>query len=216
MGPDVGGLSACLMRVAGAREPVRGQIAAREIVLEALDLLLLAIHEINVVAQEQVQVLDASARELQLDRIELKQQIVAERAHQRQARGQRMAEFVDEGAQNRKRRGLLAALFFGEQRGQRFQRPAQRAVFERETFSQCGWSASSGSRMRFRISPRGLSARNSTSRPAAIDLERRRDGARNPSANIAPDIRSPKKNTPRAACRACAARHAIRARTGFS
>ena len=75
-----------LRRVGGARQAVGGDIAAREIVLVALDLLLLAIHEINVVAEEQMQILHVVARQLQLDGIELEQQIVAEGADQREAR----------------------------------------------------------------------------------------------------------------------------------
>ena len=40
-----------------ARRPAVVSLAAREVVLVALDLLLLAIHELDVVAEEQVQVL---------------------------------------------------------------------------------------------------------------------------------------------------------------
>ena len=83
-----------------------------------------------------MQILDAVARKLQFDRLELEQQIVAERADQREARGKRMAEFVDQRAQNRKRRGLLAALLFREQRGQRLQRAVERCRSISRTISQ--------------------------------------------------------------------------------
>ena len=56
-------------------------VAASEVVPVALDLLLLAIHEVDVVAKKQVQVLVPGARELFLDGLELEQQIVSERAH---------------------------------------------------------------------------------------------------------------------------------------
>ena len=108
------------------RKSARGVFAAREIELVALDLLLLAIHEIDVVAEEQVQVLDVVARQLGLDRIEVEQQIVAERAHQREPRRQRIVKFVQQRAQHRKRRRLLAAFLFGEQRGQRLQLAVER------------------------------------------------------------------------------------------
>ena len=80
------------------RQARGGRPGAREIELVTLDALLLAIHEVDVVAQEQVQILDVVTRQLQLDRIELQQQVVAECAHQRQARRQRMLEFLEQRA----------------------------------------------------------------------------------------------------------------------
>jgi hypothetical protein len=81
----------------GLRIPRRGarlsggrQFSPREIVAIALDLFLLAIHEIDVVAEVQVQILHARARQLHADRIELEQEIVSERADQ--GRGARRAD----------------------------------------------------------------------------------------------------------------------------
>ena len=71
---------------ASARQSTRSRSLALEIVLVALDLLLLAIHEIDVVAEKEMQILVAVPRQLQLDRIELEQQIVSERADQREPR----------------------------------------------------------------------------------------------------------------------------------
>jgi len=45
------------------------------------DLLFLAIHEIDVVAQKQAQILDAGARVLEANRIEAEQQIVSKCAY---------------------------------------------------------------------------------------------------------------------------------------
>jgi hypothetical protein len=55
----------------GALQAQRGQTFALEIVLIALDLFLLAVHQVDVVAKEQVQVLVAVARQLLFDRVEL-------------------------------------------------------------------------------------------------------------------------------------------------
>ena len=71
--------------------PSRGRPAVEtsprvEVVLVALDLLLLAIHEPDVVAEEQMQVLVAVARQLLFDGLELEQQVVAEGADQAEAR----------------------------------------------------------------------------------------------------------------------------------
>ena len=113
--------------------PQRRQTLALEIVLIALDLFLLAIHQIDVVAEEQVQVLVAVARQFLFDRLELEQQVVAERAGQRQPAVLLVAEFSIKRAQNGKRGGLLAALFFRKQRGQRLQAAAQRAIHAART-----------------------------------------------------------------------------------
>ena len=107
--------------------PRGGNFAAREFVAEALDLLRLAIHEPDVVAQEQVQVLVAVARQLALDGLELEQQVVAEGADQPQARILLAAEFLDQRAQNGKHRGLLAALLLRKQARQRAQAAGQNA-----------------------------------------------------------------------------------------
>ena len=79
-----------------------------------------------------MQVLDAVARQLEPDRIELEQQVVAERAYQGEAAVLFVAELFGERAQDGKRRGLLAAFLFRKQRWQGFQTPAQRARVERQ------------------------------------------------------------------------------------
>ena len=107
------------------REAAGGQALALELVAEALHLLFLAIHVPDVVAEVEVQILVAVARQLLFDGLELEQQIVAEGADQAQTRILFAAEFVDQRAQNRKRGGLLAALLFREQRGERLQHALQ-------------------------------------------------------------------------------------------
>ena len=125
------------------------------------------------------------ARQLQLDGIELEQQIVAERAHQRQPRRQRMVELVDQRAQDRKRRRLLAALLFRKQRRQRLQRARAARRLRARNVSQCGCGASTGSSIRLSTSPRGFSGRNVDVAALGNDLERRRDGGDVP-ARISP------------------------------
>ena len=98
---------------------------AREVVAVALDLLLLTIHEPDVVAEEQVQVLVAVAGQLLLDRLELEQQVVPEGADQAQPRIFLAAKFLDQQPQNREYGRLFAALFFREQRRQRLEPPGE-------------------------------------------------------------------------------------------
>src|SRR5262249_31798279 len=76
-----------------------------------------------------MQILVSAARQLLLDRLELKQQIVSEGPDQPQPRIVRMPELLDQRAQNRKRRGLLAALLLREQRRQRPQLSLERRSF---------------------------------------------------------------------------------------
>jgi len=97
-----------------------------EIPLVALGLLLLAIHGVNLVAEEQVQVLVAAARQFFFDGLELEKKVEPERADQRQPGILGMAEFLDERAQNGKHGGLFAALLLGEQFWQGLQAPSQR------------------------------------------------------------------------------------------
>src|SRR5260370_37264815 len=59
-----------------------------------------------------MQVLVPVPRELELDRIELKQKVISECAHQGEARVVRVAEFVDQRAEYGKGRGLIAAFLF--------------------------------------------------------------------------------------------------------
>ena len=124
----VAGFSRRRHRLALAIERQRRDAVRLKIVLIPLDLLLLAIHEVDVVAEEQVHVLVPAARQLLLDRLELEQQIVAECADQRQARILGIPELLDQRAQDRKRRGLLAALLFGEELRQRQQASHQRTA----------------------------------------------------------------------------------------
>src|SRR3982751_5948585 len=91
-----------------------GQAILRELVGEALDLLLLAVHEVDVVAEEEVQVLLVLALQLQVDGVELEQQIVAEGADEGEARVLVGLKPLDGGGEDREGRGLLAALLFGE------------------------------------------------------------------------------------------------------
>jgi sRNA-binding carbon storage regulator CsrA len=56
------------------------------------------IHEVDVIAEKQVQILVAAARQLLFDRLELKQQIVTEGANQGQPRILRMTKLLDQRA----------------------------------------------------------------------------------------------------------------------
>jgi hypothetical protein len=107
--------------LARALQRLSRQAAAREIILEPLDPFLLAVHEPDVVAQEEVEYLRAGARQLQIDGVELKQEVVAEGPYQREVSVLHRAELVDEGAQDGERRGLLAPQLFGEKLGKRLQ-----------------------------------------------------------------------------------------------
>src|SRR6185369_2532580 len=121
-----GTLSRRVYGLGGAIESQRRDAFEFEIPLVMLDLLLLAVHGVNVVAEEQVQVFVAAAGQFLFDWLELEKQVEPERADQRQPRILGMAELLDERAQNGKRGRLLAALLFGEQLRQRLQASPQR------------------------------------------------------------------------------------------
>src|SRR5688500_13998383 len=72
------------------------------------------------------------ARQLLFDRLELEQQIVAERPDQSQPAILLAAKFFDESSQDRKHGRLLAALFFREQRRQGLQPAGEHSSFESE------------------------------------------------------------------------------------
>ena len=106
-----------------------GGVGAKgEVVVVADDLFLLAIHEPDLVAEKQMQVLDAFAGQAQSDGVELKKQVEAEGAHQSQVRILGVAELIGEGAQDGERRRLPAALFLREQLGQRLEGTADQAI----------------------------------------------------------------------------------------
>ena len=119
-------------RGAIALQPARGNALAREIEAIAFHLLLLAVHEPDVVAKEEVQVLMAGARQLLLDRFELEKQVVPEGADQSQARVLFAAKFLDQRAQNGEGRRLLAALLFRKKRRQRLEPAVQPVVGQRK------------------------------------------------------------------------------------
>ncbi len=119
-------------RCSSAPQARGGEVAQLKIVAKPLDLLLLAIHVINVVAQKQVQIFLAVPGKFEMDRIELEQKIVAECAHQRQPRIQFALKFPDQRAQNRKSRRLLAAFFFWKQSRKGLQVPPQSRALESE------------------------------------------------------------------------------------
>ena len=131
IGPRSPGTGGAIVR-AVTRQSARARTLALEFVLEALDLLFLAIHVPDVVAQKQVQILVAGARQLLFDRLELEQQIVAESSHQAQPRILFAAELLDQCPQNRKCRWLFAPLFLGKQRGEWFQPACQRLALKPE------------------------------------------------------------------------------------
>ena len=117
-----------------AREAARGNTLPLEIVLVVVDLLLLAIGEKDVVAEKQVQVFVPVARQPLDDGLELKQQVVAECAHQAEVRILFLAELFDQRPQDGEHRRLPAALLLGKQRGHGFQPAGQQARFEAELF----------------------------------------------------------------------------------
>src|SRR5262249_2573603 len=117
-----------------ALQSTSGNLAAREIVLEALDLFLFAIHEPDVIAKIQVQIFVPAAGVLLFYGLELEEQIVAEGAHQAEARVFLAAKLFNERAQNGEDGGLLAAFLLGEELGEMLQAAAQQAVFDSEFF----------------------------------------------------------------------------------
>ena len=134
----------------------------------ALDLLLLAIHEVDVVAQEQVQILDARARKLELDRIELEQQIVAERTHQGEPRRQGCVKLVDAArAASKRPRAACCVLLPGNSSGSGLRCPWMMPFIDARSDSQCGCGRRTGSSSRLMTSPRAFSGVKVISRPAA-------------------------------------------------
>src|SRR5689334_24418640 len=81
------------------RKSARRILTASKIEPVALDLFLLAIHEIDVIAQEQAQILDPGARMLEADRIEAEQQVVTKCTDQREPVRQRSMELGHQSAQ---------------------------------------------------------------------------------------------------------------------
>ena len=166
---------------------------ALEIVLIALDLFLLAVHQVDVVAQEQMQIFMAIARQLLFDRLELEQQVVAECAGQRQPAVLFVAELFDQRAQDGKAGGLLAALFFGKQLRQRLQAARQRAIHARERFPV---RMALEHRQQDLIQDFAADTERAEFHLAVVghDLERRRAWKQYPSASNVPDIRIRKKD----------------------
>src|SRR5207237_6477881 len=109
LGPGGAGFSLRVDRLGRAVESQRRDAIELEIPLVSLGLLLLAIHGVNLVAEEQMQVLVAAARQLFFDRLELKKKIEPECADQREPGILRMPKFLDQRPQNGKHGGLLAA-----------------------------------------------------------------------------------------------------------
>jgi len=110
-----------------------------------------------------VQVFVPGTRQPLDDGLELKQQIVAERAHQAEVRILFFAELLDQRPQNGEYRRLPAALLFGNSVGMGFNRPASMPD-SKPNSSQWGWPASTGWNISRILRPRSLSGRNSTRR----------------------------------------------------
>src|SRR5208283_1446634 len=85
-----------------------------------------------VVAEIEVEILVAVARQALLNGLELEQKVVAKGADQAEARIAEAAEFLDERAQDGKDRRLAAALLLGEERRQRLKAAGQDLTFETE------------------------------------------------------------------------------------
>jgi hypothetical protein len=110
-----------------AGEGEGGEFVEREVVLKALDDLFFAVHEVDVVAKEEVKVFDAVAGEFELDGVELEEEVVAEGAKESEAGVFGMAEGFNEAAEDGESGGLAAALLFGEEGGQGFEEALEAA-----------------------------------------------------------------------------------------
>lgn len=110
------------------------RLVALELELVAGDLLLLAVHEPDVVAEEEVQVLGAGAGEFFIDGLELEEEVVAESAGEGEVGLLGVAELVHQGAENAEDGRLFAALLFREEFGERLEAAHQRAALRVEGF----------------------------------------------------------------------------------
>ena len=91
-----------------------------------------------------MQILDVVARQLECDRIELEQQIVAERAHQRESRCPSELRNSSSSARSTENAdGCLLRSSSGNSSGSGFSWPLQRTRFQAND-SQCGCGASTG------------------------------------------------------------------------
>jgi len=115
-----------------------------EIPLVALGLLLLAIHGVNLVAEEQVQVLVAAARQFFFDGLELEKKVEPERADQRQPGILGMAEFLDDARRNGNTEGCLLRSSSENSFGRGCRRPRSAEPY-RPNESQCGCDSRTGS-----------------------------------------------------------------------
>lgn len=104
-----------------AGETLGGLAQEGEVVLVALDDFALAVHEVDVVTEEEVEVLLFAAGELEFDGVELEEEVVAEGADEGEAVVLGVAELLDEGAEDGEGGGLFGALFFGEEGGEGFE-----------------------------------------------------------------------------------------------
>ena len=169
-----------------ARQASGGDAVALEIVLEALDLLLLAIHEPDVVAEKQVQILVAVARQLLLDRLELEQQVVAEGAHQarRESSSPRNSSISARRIENAE--GCLLRSSSGNSAGSGFSRPASISP-SKPNSSQCGWSASTGWNRRSDLAAARIERAELEAPVVGDDFQRRAGGGDIP-ARVSPGI----------------------------
>jgi hypothetical protein len=101
-----------------ARFALGGRRPAREVVVVAERRLLAPVEDVHAVGQEQVQVARLGRpRVLQRNRLELEQQVVAERAVEAEERVGEAGKLGHDAAQGREQRGLLASLLLGEGAG---------------------------------------------------------------------------------------------------
>src|SRR2546428_840341 len=97
------------------RETSRRDLIPVELIREPLYRFSFAVHIDDVVAQIQLEIFRCLARQAQRNRLELKQQIVAEGAGERQLAVVLITEFARERPQNREHARLLAAFLFRKQ-----------------------------------------------------------------------------------------------------
>ena len=111
-----------------ALQATGADFAEIEFIAEALDLLALAIHVADVVAEEEMKVFAGFARQPQRDGFELKKQVVTESTGEGEFVVEFAAEFARECAEHRKNRGLFTPLFLRKQRGHGFEPTVEEAI----------------------------------------------------------------------------------------
>jgi len=121
-----GGKHGCGRNLRGfVRKAAGGQRAVREIVLAALNLLLLAVHEVDVVAKVEMEILVAVARQTLLNGLELEQKVIAEGADQTERESPKPLNSWISVRRMEKTEGWRLRSSSGNSAGSGFRRPAK-------------------------------------------------------------------------------------------